>query len=71
MKLFWIIENLDHQEEESLYNQGFSSGLVIDHNYDYAFAAIVSYTPEQEFLLRLKFGERLQLYSPQQNDSIV
>ncbi len=70
MQTYWYIKNLIYEEERSLVNQGFISALVIDTS-DFAFTIITAKNQEQVFYLKLRFGDRLESYQIQKNDSIV
>jgi hypothetical protein len=70
MQTYWYIKNLIYEEEHDLVKQGFTSSLVIDTS-DFAFTIITAKNHEQVFYLNLRFGERLESYLIQKNDSIL
>ncbi len=70
MQTYWHIKDLIYEEEHSLVKQGFISALVIDTS-DFAFTIITAKNQEQVFYLKLRFGNRLESYQIQKNDSIV
>jgi hypothetical protein len=71
METYWTIDGIKHHEEELLAEQGFSSALVIDGSTDYAFIVVIAHSAEQEFLLKLHFGNKAEPYFPIISDSIV
>jgi hypothetical protein len=68
---YWTVEDIVIEEENLLIAQGYEAALAIDSINDFACAVIVAKTLEQEFFLKLKFGERLRSYCPNITDSIV
>lgn len=71
METYWTVDNLIYEEEDSLVKQGYGSALAIDGIHDFAHAVIIAKTEEQAFLLKLKFGHRLQPHYLNRNDTMI